>query len=182
MWKGVMHRAGAWLRALRRDSRGEGDLMTSLLLTAAGAVMVGVTVPSLFESSDAAARTFQRQVGVLERGASGSGQGGIGGSGWDISIGSGGISISGGNGGIGGNINIGSSGRVSGSVGGGGISVSGGGGGSGGGGSAGGAGGFAVPGAGAPLSNGGSALSQGGGGNLGGGGAQGAPQGAVPSP
>jgi len=40
-------------------------------MTAAGAAMVGLTVPSLFKSSDTAAKTFDRQVKILERGTSG---------------------------------------------------------------------------------------------------------------
>ncbi len=129
MSKGLLKRTGAWLRALLRDNRGQGDLMTSLLLTAAGAVMVGVTVPSLFESSESAARTFKGQVDVLERGATpsrGGGGIGIGLGGWDINIGSGGVSVSGGRG----SFSVGSGG-VSGSFGGsrGGVTVSAGGGG-----------------------------------------------------
>ena len=154
MSRGVMSRTGAWLRELLRDRRGQGDLMTSLLLTAAGAVMVGVTVPSLFESSESAARTFQKQVDVLERGASPRGGGGgigIGIGGWDINIGSGGISVSGrGGSGFGGSVSVGSGG-VSGSV-------SGGGGFNGGG--SGNMGGFA-PGAGVSLGGGGGSLSGG---------------------
>lgn len=153
----LLRRSGAWLRTLLRDRRGEGDLMTSLLLTAAGAVMVGITVPSLFESSDSAARTFRGQVDVLEKGASPSGGGAGGGSGWDISIGPNGVSVSGGNGGIRGSVNIPGSGGGRPSV-----SVGSSGGGSGGGGT----GGFAQPSGGVSLSQGSGSL---GGGGTGGG-------------
>ena len=54
-----------------RNERGSSDMTVALLLTAAGAAMVGLTVPSLFRSSDTAARTFDHQVKVLERGATG---------------------------------------------------------------------------------------------------------------
>lgn len=53
----------------RTRQRGSSDLTVTLLLTAAGAAMVGMTVPSLFRSSDTASRTFDRQVQILERGA-----------------------------------------------------------------------------------------------------------------
>jgi hypothetical protein len=49
------------------------DLTTYLLLSAAGAVMVGITAPTMFKSSQAAAGTFQNQVRVLENGAGGGG-------------------------------------------------------------------------------------------------------------
>jgi hypothetical protein len=107
-------------RTLFTDRRGEGDLMTSLLLTAAGAVMVSITLPSLLESSDSASRTFRAQVNVLERGATPTqGGGSSGGSGWNIDIGKGGVSVSGGAGGVSGNVTIGKGGG-GGSVGGGG--------------------------------------------------------------
>jgi hypothetical protein len=64
----------AGLRLLR-CKRGSGDLTVALLLTAAGAAMVGLTVPTLFKSSDTAARTFDKQVQILERGAGGAGGG-----------------------------------------------------------------------------------------------------------
>lgn len=66
------------IRGLLRDQVGSSDLTVALLLTAAGAAMVGLTVPSLYKSSDTAARTFDQQVQVLERGAGGRG-GGVGG-------------------------------------------------------------------------------------------------------
>jgi len=73
------------LGRLLRDDRGSSDLTVTLLLTAAGAVMVGLTVPAMFKSSDTAARTFDHQVQILERGANGgslpSGMGGMGGMG-----------------------------------------------------------------------------------------------------
>ncbi len=64
--------------ALRRyrSARGSGDLTVTLLMTAAGAAMVGMTVPTLFKSSDTAAKTFDKQVKILERGAGGGGTGG----------------------------------------------------------------------------------------------------------
>lgn len=58
---------------VRTKTRGSSDLTVTLLLTAAGAAMVGMTVPSLFKSSDTASRTFDRQVQILERGAGGTG-------------------------------------------------------------------------------------------------------------
>ena len=70
-----------FVRRLLRDRVGSSDLTVALLLTAAGAAMVGLTVPSLYKSSDTAARTFDQQVQVLERGASGRGAGGLGGAG-----------------------------------------------------------------------------------------------------
>jgi len=114
------------VRTLFADRRGNSDLTTYMLLTAAGAAMVGLTLPSLFSSSNSAAKTFQNQVNVLERGANPGGMGGIGsgmgsGSGWTFNVGKDGVSVSGPG--------------INGSVGGGG------GGGSGGGGGAGGAGG-----------------------------------------
>ena len=71
----------AWLKRFLADQRGSGDLTTYVLLTAAGAAMVAITVPSLFSSSQSAASTFQNQVNVLERGAGGTAAGG-GGAGW----------------------------------------------------------------------------------------------------
>jgi hypothetical protein len=65
----------------RTRTRGSSDLTVTLLLTAAGAAMVGMTAPSLFKSSDTASKTFDKQVQILERGANGgSGAGGGGGS------------------------------------------------------------------------------------------------------
>jgi hypothetical protein len=113
----ILRRALGSARSLLADRRGEGDLMTSLLLTAAGAVMVAITVPSLFESSDSAARTFRAQVSVLERGATPTFAGSAGGSGWNISVGSGGVSVAGGNGKVQGNVTVGSGGRTGGSIG-----------------------------------------------------------------
>ena len=71
------------LRKLARCTRGSSDLTVTLLLTAAGAAMVGLTVPMMFKSSDMAANTFEHQVQVLQRGAGGRGSGmsGLGGSG-----------------------------------------------------------------------------------------------------
>jgi len=103
----ALRRSFGWMRKLLADRRGSGDLTTHLLLTAAGAAMVGVTLPSLFASSNSAANTFNGQVKVLEQGAgSGGGSGGpggIGGSGWNINvgIGKGGVSVGVGNGGVG---------------------------------------------------------------------------------
>ena len=77
-----------FVRRLLRDRVGSSDLTVALLLTAAGAAMVGLTVPSLYKSSDTAARTFDQQVQVLERGASGRGGGGLGGAG---GLGAGGV-------------------------------------------------------------------------------------------
>lgn len=56
----------------RASIRGSSDLTVTLLLTAAGAAMVGLTVPTMMKSSDTASRTFDRQVKILERGAGGS--------------------------------------------------------------------------------------------------------------
>lgn len=88
------------LGRLLADDRGSSDLTVTLLLTAAGAVMVGLTVPAMFKSSDTAARTFDHQVQILERGAKGgsmpSGMGGMGGMGGLPSIpGMGGLPTSG---------------------------------------------------------------------------------------
>jgi len=92
-------RSVKWVGKLLADKRGSSDLTVHLLLTAAGAAMVAITVPTLFSSSKSAANTFQNQVTVLEQGANpsgntgGSGSGsGSGGSGWSFHIGSGGIS------------------------------------------------------------------------------------------
>lgn len=63
-------------RPRRKGVRGSSDLTVALLLTAAGAAMVGMTAPTLFKSSDTAARTFDRQVQILERGAGGGSGGG----------------------------------------------------------------------------------------------------------
>ncbi|WP_394822988.1 hypothetical protein [Pendulispora albinea] len=119
----------AQVRRLFADRRGNSDLTTYMLLTAAGAAMVGLTVPSLFQSSDSAARTFKNQVDVLEKGANGGSSGGSGagggGSGWTVNVGKDGVNVSG-------------PGGVSGSVGSGGVSVGSGGGGGGGGSSGGG--------------------------------------------
>lgn len=66
-------------RRLLHDTR--GDLTTHLLITAAGCAMVGLCVPSLFNSSQRASNTFEKQVAVLENGASpgGGSTGGVGG-------------------------------------------------------------------------------------------------------
>ncbi len=72
------------IRALLSDSRGSSDLTVYMLLTAAGAAMVSLTLPQLWKSSDSAANTFRKQVVVLENGASpsGGGTGSGGGSDW----------------------------------------------------------------------------------------------------
>jgi len=126
----------AWFKNLLADRRGSGDLTTYSLLTAAGAAMVAITVPSLFSSSNSAAQTFQNQVNVLERGAGGGGgaggaAGGAGGSsgGWQFNVGPSGVSAAG-PGGI--SASVGAGGASVGAGGGGG-SVGGGGGGGGGG-------------------------------------------------
>lgn len=114
------------MRRLRRffsDRRGSSDLTVYLLLTAAGAAMVGLTVPSLFKSSQAASNTFDKQVKVLERGAGGgSSSGGAESSPWSFNVGPDGVSASGplGNSGVTGNIAIDGKGHVSGGVNGGG--------------------------------------------------------------
>ena len=113
----------AWLKRFLADQRGSGDLTTYVLLTAAGAAMVAITVPSLFSSSQSAASTFQNQVNVLERGAGGTAAGGGGaggaagggGAGWQFNVGPNGVSASG----PGGSVSAGTNG-VSGTVGGGG--------------------------------------------------------------
>jgi hypothetical protein len=112
-------RSFTWLQRLLADRRGSGDVTTYVLLTAAGAAMVALTVPSLFSSSQSAASTFQNQVNVLERGAGGTGgaSGSSGGSaggnsGWTLNVSANGVSASG----PGGSVSAGSSG-VSGSVG-----------------------------------------------------------------
>ncbi len=112
----------AWWKRFLADQRGSGDMTTYLLLTAAGAAMVAMTVPSLFSSSQSAASTFQNQVNVLERGAGGTAAGGgaAGGStggagGWQFSVGPSGVTASG----PGGSVSAGANG-VSGTVGGGG--------------------------------------------------------------
>lgn len=72
----LRRRLGQWLPRLFADRRGSSDLNTYLLLTAAGCTMVGLTAPSLFNSSKTASNTFEKQVQILERGASSSGGGG----------------------------------------------------------------------------------------------------------
>jgi len=57
------------LKKLLLTTRGSSDLTVGLLMTAAGAVMVGLAVPTLFRASDTAGRTLDRQVQILERGA-----------------------------------------------------------------------------------------------------------------
>src|SRR5690606_8890904 len=74
--EGAPARAAPLALPLARCVRGSSDLTVAPLLTAAGAAMVGMTVPTLFESSDTAARTFDRQVQILERGAGGGSRGG----------------------------------------------------------------------------------------------------------
>lgn len=71
----LRRRLGQWLPRLFADRRGSSDLNTYLLLTAAGCTMVGLTAPSLFNSSKTASNTFEKQVQILERGASSSGGG-----------------------------------------------------------------------------------------------------------
>lgn len=88
---------------LARDRRGNSDLSVYLLLTAAGCVMVGLTAPHLYNASKTASNTFERQVEVLERGASPGGSGGLGSmggasggaGGWNLSVGPGGVTASG---------------------------------------------------------------------------------------
>ena len=112
-------RSLAWLKSLLADQRGSGDITTYVLLTAAGAAMVAITLPSLFASSQGAANTFQNQVNVLERGAGGTGGaaggGAAGGAGWTLNVGANGVSASG----PGGSVSVSTSG-VSGATGGGG--------------------------------------------------------------
>lgn len=69
----LRRRLGQWLPRLFADRRGSSDLNTYLLLTAAGCTMVGLTAPSLFNSSKTASNTFEKQVQILERGASSGG-------------------------------------------------------------------------------------------------------------
>ena len=94
------------VRRVFRDKRGSSDLNTYLLLSAAGCSMVVLTAPHLFNSSKTASDAFDKQVQVLERGASpggGSSSGGIGdmlsgggsSSGFDMGGGGGGGGISG---------------------------------------------------------------------------------------
>ena len=107
------------IRAIASDSRGSGDLTVSLLLTAAGAVMVGLTVPALFRSSQAASRTFDNQVKVLERGRGTSSSGGSQ-SPWEISFGPDGVKASGPvGGGVMGSLSVGKGGISGGAQGGG---------------------------------------------------------------
>ena len=113
------------IRAFASDSRGSGDLTVSLLLTAAGAVMVGLTVPALFRSSQAASRTFDNQVKVLERGSGTSSSGGAASGGsqspWEISFGPDGVKASGPvGGGVTGSLSVGQGGISGGARGGGG--------------------------------------------------------------
>jgi hypothetical protein len=138
--------ASAFIRRLLVEERGDGTLTTYLLLAAAGAVMVGLTVPSLFGSAKSAAGVLDNQVRVLEQGAN-PGGGSFGGGGassdWTLEVGSGGVKVSG----AGMSVGVTPGGNVSGSVSAGGVTVSannngvtasgggGGGGGSGGGGS-----------------------------------------------
>jgi hypothetical protein len=80
---------GRMLRRLLSDKRGSSDLQTYLLLTAAGCTMVGLVAPSMFNSSQKCSNTFDKQVQVLERGASPGGGGGMGGMGGVGGIGGG---------------------------------------------------------------------------------------------
>jgi len=83
----VLRTLGRWLPRLLADRRGSSDLNTYLLLTAAGCAMVGLTAPHLFNSSKTASDTFEKQVQVLQQGAS-PGAGGASGAGssggWNI--------------------------------------------------------------------------------------------------
>jgi hypothetical protein len=56
------------LRFVRSDG-GSSEMTVPLLLTAAGAAMVGLVLPTLNKASDTAGRTFDNQVQILERGA-----------------------------------------------------------------------------------------------------------------
>ena len=78
----VLRTIGQWLPRLLADRRGSSDLNTYLLLTAAGCCMVGLTAPHLYNSSKTASNTFEKQVEVLQSGAS-PGAGGTSG-GWNI--------------------------------------------------------------------------------------------------
>ncbi len=105
-----------YLRSLIADRRGSSDLTVNLLLTAAGAAMVGITLPVLFKSSESASRTFDGQVKVLERGSSSAnGASGGGQSPWELSFGPDGLKASGPVGGVSGSVSIGKNG-VSGGV------------------------------------------------------------------
>jgi len=83
----VLRTIGQWLPRLLADRRGSSDLNTYLLLTAAGCCMVGLTAPHLYNSSKTASNTFEKQVEVLQSGAS-PGAGGTSGAassgGWNI--------------------------------------------------------------------------------------------------
>ncbi len=119
-----------FLTRLLRDRRGSSDLTVSLLLTAAGAAMVCITLPTLFAASKTASKTFQTQVSVLERGADPGGNANANEKAtdpWSFQVGPGGVTASGplGNG-IHGTVSAGSNG-VSGSASGGGAPASGGG-------------------------------------------------------
>ena len=68
----IIRRLGRLLpRFITGADAGSADLNTYLLLTAAGCVMVGLTAPHLFKSSETASDTFENQVKILQRGASG---------------------------------------------------------------------------------------------------------------
>lgn len=80
----ITHRIRSLLRRFFKDARGSSDLNTYLLLSAAGCSMVVLTAPHLFNSSKTASNAFDKQVQVLERGASpggGTSGGGLGSSG-----------------------------------------------------------------------------------------------------
>ena len=67
----IIRRLGRLLPRFVTDRRGSADLNTYLLLTAAGCVMVGLTAPHMFKSSETASSTFENQVKILQRGAGG---------------------------------------------------------------------------------------------------------------
>lgn len=83
----ALRKLGGLLPRLLADRRGSSDLNTYLLLTAAGCTMVGLTAPHLFNSSKTASNTFEKQVEVLQQGASpggGAASSSSGAGGWNI--------------------------------------------------------------------------------------------------
>jgi len=56
------------LRFVRSDGGG-AELLSTLLIAGAGVTAVGLSLPTLFNASDTAGRTFDNQVQILERGA-----------------------------------------------------------------------------------------------------------------
>jgi hypothetical protein len=83
----LLRRLGKLLPRFLNDRRGSADLNTYLLLTAAGCTMVGLTAPHLFKSSKTASNTFEKQVEILQRGASGGATGGAASGGGDWNLG-----------------------------------------------------------------------------------------------